>query len=75
MMYKHRTLLYGLSLKAVVRPPKQYIVLQERAKAPGFSTNQVPGEGGRGVGTSRRHLGDVCTILQQELTTLSGLDG
>ena len=48
MMYKLRTLLYRLSLKAVVRPPKQYIVLQERAKAPGFSTNQVPGEGGRG---------------------------
>ena len=46
MMYKLRTLLYRLSLKAVVRPPKQYIVLQERAKAPGFSTNQVPGEGG-----------------------------
>ena len=46
MMYKLRTLLYRLSLKAVVRPPKQYIVLQERAKAPGFSTNQVPGKGG-----------------------------
>ena len=47
MMYKLRTLLYRLySVKAMVRPPKQYIVLQERAKAPGFSTNQVPGEGG-----------------------------
>ena len=53
MMYKLRTLLYRLSLKAVKQPPKQYIdyviVLQERAKAPGFSTNQVPGKRGGAV--------------------------